>query len=67
MLYIYKCFSPLLDLFSSCLRMLSKTCTVRTKTKKEPECMICNLSFHALINLLFNKLEKETNIYFLYL
>lgn len=47
--------------------MLSKTCTVRTKARKEPECMICNLSFHALINLVFNKLEKETNTYFLYL
>lgn len=28
--------------------------------------MMCDLSFHALVNLWF-KLEKETNTYFLYL
>lgn len=40
--------------------MLPKTCMARKKTRKEPERMICNLSSHAGINLLFNKLEKET-------
>ena len=54
MLYIYKCFFPLLDF---CVNLVYACCQRHAlseqKLEKEPECMICNLSFHALINLLF--------------
>lgn len=50
MLYTYECFSPAHDsCVKSCLRMLLKTCTVRTETRKEPECVVCNLSLHAVM------------------